>query len=180
MNRYRKSQSPFSTRLATIVAVALAVAAAASKLSAEEPAEPSLSETEQALFDETLAKYDAVNPVDPKTGKRKFIAFGVLSDLHACKRIEGDDDPKEPKKDYWYYWGAVLTESGPSIRLLGALARKVELDAILHAGDFSTANTKKPFAPGDYRAIIRGVRAEIERVAPGIPFFTVDGNHGRD
>ena len=167
-------------RLAAMVATALAVAAAAPKLHAEEPAVPSLSETEQALFDETLAKYDAVNPVDPKTGKRKFIAFGVLSDLHACKRIEGDDDPKEPKKDYWYYWGAVLTESGPSIRLLGALARKVELDAILHAGDFSTANTKKPFAPGDYRAVIRGVRADIERVAPGIPFFTVDGNHDRD
>ena len=166
-------------RLVAMVAVAVAVAAA-SKLYAEEPAGLVLSETEQALFDETLAKYDAVNPVDPKTGRRKFIAFGVLSDLHACKRIEGDDDPDNPNKDYWYYWGAVLTESGPSIRLLGALARKVQLDAILHAGDFSTANTKKPFAPGDYRAIIRGVRAEIERVAPGIPFFTVDGNHDRD
>ena len=167
-------------RFVAMVAMALASAAAAPKLFAEEPDGPSLSETEQALFDETLAKYEAVNPVDPKTGRRKFIAFGVLSDLHACKRIDGDADPDNPNKGYWYYWGAVLTESGPSIRLLGALARKVRLDAILHAGDFSTANTKKPFAPGDYRAVIRGVRAEIERAAPGIPFFTVDGNHDRD
>ena len=167
-------------RFVAMVAMALASAAAAPKLYADVPDGPSLSETEQTLFDETLAKFDAVNPVDPKTGRRKFIAFGVLSDLHVCKRIDGDDDPKEPNKDYWYYWGAVLTESGPSIRLLGALARKVELDALLHAGDFSTANTKKPFAPGDYRAVIRGVRAEIERAASGIPFFTVDGNHDRD
>ncbi len=111
-------------RLAAMVAMALA-AAAASKLYAEEPAGLVLSETEQALFDETLAKYEVVNPIDPKTGRRKFIAFGVLSDLHACKRIEGDDDLEDPRKDYWYYWGSVLTESGPSIRLLGALARKV-------------------------------------------------------
>ena len=163
-----------------MVALVLSAAAAAPTLYADVPAVPALSETEQALFDETLAKYEAVNPIDPNTGRRKFIAFGVLSDLHACKRIDGDADPDNPNKDYWYYWGAVLTESGPSIRLLGALARKVELDALLHAGDFSTANTKKPFAPGDYRAVIRGVRAEIERAAPGIPFFTVDGNHDRD
>ena len=49
-------------RLVAMVAVAVAVAAA-SKLYAEEPAGLVLSETEQALFDETLAKYDAVNPV---------------------------------------------------------------------------------------------------------------------
>ena len=182
MDRHPKVKFPLFTspRIAATFALALAVAASAPKLFAQAPAGPKLSETEQALFDETLAKYDAVNPVDPKTGKRKFIAFGVLSDLHACKRIAGDDDPKEPKKDYWYYWGAVLTDSGPSIRLLGALAQKVELDAILHAGDFSTANTSKPFGPGDYRDVIRGVKADIERAAPGIPFFTVDGNHDRD
>ena len=175
-----KFSLPTSLRTAARLALVLAIAARAPMLFAQTPAGPKLSETEQALFDETLAKFDAVNPVDPKTGKRKFIAFGVLSDLHACKRIAGDDDPQDPKKDYWYYWGAVLTDSGPSIRLLGALAQKVELDAILHAGDFSTANTRKPFAPGDYRDVIRGVKADIECAAPGIPFFTVDGNHDRD
>ena len=181
MNTHPKVKSSLSTSFtATLVTLALVVAASAPKLFAQAPAGPTLSETEQALFDETLAKFDAVNPVDPKTGKRKFIAFGVLSDLHACKRIAGDDDPQDPKKDYWYYWGAVLTDSGPSIRLLGALAQKAELDAILHAGDFSTANTRKPFAPGDYRDVIRGVKADIERAAPGIPFFTVDGNHDRE
>ena len=175
------SKLTLSTSLiAAKFALVLAVAVSSPKLFAQAPMGPKLSETEQALFNETLAKFDAVNPVDPKTGKRKFIAFGVLSDLHACKRIAGDDDPQDPKKDYWYYWGAVLTDSGPSIRLLGALAQKVELDAILHAGDFSTANTRKPFASGDYRDVIRGVKADIERAAPGIPFFTVDGNHDRD
>ena len=142
--------------------------------------EPGLSETEHELFDEMFAKYDEVNPIDPKTGKRKFISFGALSDLHACKRIPGDDDPVNPKKDFWYYWGAVLTEIGPSIRLAGALARKAGLDAILHAGDFSTANTLKPFVAGDYRNVIRGVKAAVERAAPGTPFFTVDGNHDRE
>ena len=164
------------------VKTGLFAAAAASfpELFADALAGPGLSETEQTLFEEMLARYDAVNPVDPKTGKRKFIAFGVLSDLHACKRIAGDDDRKNPKKDFWYYWGAVLTESGPSIRVLGALARKAGLDAILHAGDFSTANTLTPFQPGEYREVIRGVKAAIDRAAPGVPFFTVDGNHDRD
>lgn len=157
-----------------------AAAAGFPELFAEALTGPGLSEVEKALFDEMLAKYDALNPIDPQTGKRKFIAFGALSDLHACKRISGDDDPANPKKDFWYYWGAVLTESGPSIRVLGALAERVGLDAILHAGDFSTANTLAPFAAGDYREVIRGVKKAIDRAAPGIPFFTVDGNHDRD
>ena len=139
-----------------------------------------LSEAERELFHETLEKYEAVNPIDPATGRRKFIALGALSDLHSCKRIPGDDTAQNPKKDFWYYWGAVLTETGPSIRLLGALAQKGGLDAIVHAGDFSTANTLRPFSPGDYRAVIRGVKAAISRAAPGVPFFTVDGNHDRD
>lgn len=160
---------------------ACAVAAAGfPELFARAHGETGLSETEQTLFDEMLAKYEEVNPVDPATGIRKFIAFGALSDLHACKRTVGDDDQASPKKDFWYYWGAVLTDSAPSIWLLGALAQKVGLDAIIHAGDFSTANTLKPFAPGDYRDVIRGVKAAISHAAPGVPFFTVDGNHDRD
>ena len=39
----------------------------------------------------------------------------------------------------------------------GLFAERVGLDAILHAGDFSTANTNVQFSPGDYRNVIRGV-----------------------
>ena len=135
---------------------------------------------EQELFDEMMAKFNELNPIDPATGKRKFISLGALSDVHACKRTAGDDDPETPNKGFWYYFGAVLTDSDPSIRLLGTLAEKAGFDAIIHAGDFSTANSLTPFQPGDYRAVIRGVKARLDLYAPNTPFFTVDGNHDRD
>lgn len=157
-----------------------AVAVRFPNLFAGDAEEAGIPQYERDLFNEVMAKYEALNPVDPATGRRKFISFGALSDLHACKRIVGDDDPANPDKGYWYYFGAVLTDSEPSIRLLGALAEKAGFDAIVHAGDFSTANSLKPFQPGDYRDVIRGVKARLDRYAPHTPFFTVDGNHDRD
>lgn len=135
---------------------------------------------EQDLFNEMMAKFNELNPIDPTTGKRKFISLGALSDLHACKRVAGDDDPENPNKGFWYYFGAVLTDSDPSIRLLGTIAEKAGLDAIINAGDFSTGNSLKPFEPGDYRTVMRGVKARLDLYAPNTPFFTVDGNHDRD
>lgn len=157
-----------------------AVAVRFPKLFAGDAEESGIPQYEQDLFNEVMAKYEALNPVDPATGRRKFISLGALSDLHACKRTVGDDDPANPDKGYWYYFGAVLTESEPSIRLLGALAEKAGFDAIVHAGDFSTANSLKPFQPGDYRDVIRGVKERLDRYAPHTPFFTVDGNHDRE
>ena len=81
---------------------------------------------EQDLFNEMMEKFNELNPIDPATGKRKFISLGALSDIHACKRAAGDDDSENPNRGFWYYFGAVLTESDPSIRLLGALAVEPE------------------------------------------------------
>lgn len=157
-----------------------AAAASFPELFAEALLGSGLTEVEKTLLEEMLAKFNEFNPVDPKTGKRKFISFGALSDIHVCKRIAGDDDPENPKRDFWYFHGAVLTESNPSIRVLGELAQRAGLDSIIFAGDFSTANTLTPFSAGDYRNVIRGVKKAIDRAAPGIPFFAVDGNHDRE
>lgn len=157
-----------------------ALAVAALNLPRLGAAESGSPEIEAKLREEVLALFDKVNPRDPATGRRKYVSFGVMSDIHKCKRIAGDDDPENPKKDYWYYWGAVLTDAEPSIRLLGSIAKDAEFDAILHAGDFSTANPTVAFAPGDYVAEIRNVKAMFDRYVPDVPFFTVDGNHDRN
>ena len=71
-----------------------------------------LSPLEQELMKETLKLFDAVNPLDPKTGKRKYISFGFVTDLHKCKRIKGDDHVRT----YWYEGGCTLTVQDPSPR----------------------------------------------------------------
>ena len=82
-----------------------------------------LSPLEQELMKETLKLFDAANPLDPKTGKRKYISFGFVTDLHKCKRIKGDDHVRT----YWYEGGCTLTVQDPSLRLLGAVAREAKL-----------------------------------------------------
>ena len=157
-----------------------AVAVRFPSLFAEDMACSGIPKYERDLFNEMMEKFNELNPIDPATGRRRFISLGALSDVHACKRVAGDDDPVSPNKGFWYYFGGVLTDSDPSIRLLGSLAEKAGFDAIVHAGDFSTANSLSPFQPGDYRNVIRGVKARLDLYAPNTPFFTVDGNHDRE
>ena len=64
-----------------------------------------LSPLEQELMKETLKLFDAANPLDPKTGKRKYISFGFVTDLHKCKRIKGDDKAQGQVRTYWYEGG---------------------------------------------------------------------------
>ena len=135
-------------------------------------------EIEKQLAEEVLRIYEKLNPIDPKTGRRKFVSVGYVSDLHKCKRIAGDDAETDPKMDYWYR--DTLTDCEPSIRLLGAVAQKAGLDGVIHAGDFSTAYSRVPFKPGEYVAEIRNVKAMFDKYLPKTPFFTVDGNHDRD
>ena len=94
---------------------------------------------ENRLRAEILSKVDAVNPVDPATGARRYVSFGFLSDIHKCKRVPGDDAATNPVTDYWYGSAGVLTEAEPSIRLLGSVAAAAGLDAVINGGDFSTA-----------------------------------------
>ena len=139
-----------------------------------------LSPLEQELMKDTLAKFDAVNPIDAKTGRRKFISFGFITDLHKCKRIEGDDARKNTKKDYWYDSAGVLTVDDPSIRLLGAVAKEADLDAVINGGDMSTAPTAVPLGEKAYIDEIANVKALFDAYLPkSVPLFTVDGNHER-
>ena len=103
-----------------------------------------LSPLEQELMKETLKLFDAANPLDPKTGKRKYISFGFVTDFHKCKRVDGDDKAQGQVRTYWYEGGCTLTVQDPSLRLLGAVAREAKLDAIINGGDLSTANPPTP------------------------------------
>lgn len=138
-----------------------------------------LSDIEQSLYETTVAEFDAVNPIDESTGKRKYISFGFATDEHSCKRVEGDDAAKDPVKDYWYYAGETLTKCDHSIRLLGAVAGKVGLDAVFNGGDFSTGNSIVGLTDEEYLAQIAYVKSQFAQYLPTTPFFTVDGNHDR-
>jgi len=136
-------------------------------------------DVEAALLDEIVVQFGAVNPIDPKTDKRKYISFGFITDEHYCKRVPGDD-AKKPVKDYWYHFGDVLTNCEPSIRLLGAAAGKVGLDAIFNGGDFSTGNSLKSLTDAEYLDNVKAVKALFTQYVPAAtPVFTVDGNHDR-
>ena len=139
-----------------------------------------LSPLERDLMKETLAFFEAANPIDPKTGRRKYISFGFVTDLHKCKRVPGDDDPKKPIRDHWYESGCTLTAQEPSLRLLGAVAHEAKLDAIINGGDLSTANPPQPLTEAEYLAEIANMKTLFGRYLPkDVPFFTVDGNHDR-
>ena len=138
-------------------------------------------DTEQRLKREIVTMYNEVNPV--VSGSRKYIALACITDTHKCKRVAGDDDPTNPVKDYWYHDDAgnpLLVDPEPSIRLLGKVAAKAGFDALIHAGDFSTAIPIRPFDEGDYLKEIRNVKAMVSEHLPGTPFFAVDGNHDRE
>ena len=139
-----------------------------------------LSDLEQSLYETTVAEFDAVNPIDESTGKRKYISFGFTTDEHSCKRVAGDDAAKDPVKDYWYYFGGSLTKCDHSIRLLGAVAGKVGLDAVFNGGDFSTGNSLTALTDEEYLAQIAYVKSQFAQYLPTTPFFTVDGNHDRN
>lgn len=139
-----------------------------------------LSPLEQELMKETLKLFDAANPLDPKTGKRKYISFGFVTDFHKCKRVDGDDKAQGQVRTYWYEGGCTLTVQDPSLRLLGAIAREAKLDAIINGGDLSTANPPTPLTEQEYLAEIANMKQLFVRYLPKeVPFFTVDGNHDR-
>ena len=136
---------------------------------------------EYELARDVAALVEQVNPI--VAGQRKFITIVCVSDTHKCKRVEGDDDPTNPVKDYWYHdekGNPLLTSPEPSFRLLAKVVKQVAFDGIVHAGDFSTAITQKPFEDGDYLNEIRNVKAMVSAYLPGTPFFAVDGNHDRN
>ena len=136
---------------------------------------------EQHLADEVKALYEQVNPLVGT--KRKFISLAYITDTHKCKRVSGDADATNPVTDYWYHdesGNPRLVDPEPSIRLLGKVAETASFDALIHAGDFSTAITAVPFEEGDYFNEIRNVKTMVSTHLPSTPFFAVDGNHDRN
>ena len=141
------------------------------------------AEIEAKLKSDIMTIVNQVNPIDQKTGQRKYISFGFISDIHKCKRVPGDDATTDPVKDYWYGSASCLTEAEQTIRLLGAVAPDAGLDAIINGGDFSTApimGAAKGLTEVEYLAEIWNVKAMFDEHLPAsVPLFTVDGNHER-
>ena len=140
---------------------------------------------ESNLRSDILDKVNQVNPIDSATGQRKYISFAMISDIHKCKRVPGDDATTNPDKTYWYGSASCLTESEQSIRLLGSLAQAAGLDAVINGGDLSTApimgdGTKHGLTEAEYTNEIWNVKAMFDQYLPAtVPLFTIDGNHER-
>ena len=138
---------------------------------------------EAGLKSDIMDKVNQVNPIDSATGKRKYISFAMISDIHKCKRVPGDDAATDPVKTYWYATGGCLTEAEQSIRLLGSLALDAGLDAVINGGDFSTApiqGNSGRLTVEEYTNEIWNVKAMFNQHLPAsVPLFTVDGNHDR-
>ena len=141
---------------------------------------------EAKLKADILDKVDQANPIDSATGQRKYISFAMISDIHKCKRVEGDDAATDPVQTYWYGSASCLTEAEQSIRLLGSLAVDAGLDAVINGGDMSTApimgdGTKLGLTEDEYTNEIWNVKAMFDRHLPAaVPLFTIDGNHERN
>ncbi len=139
---------------------------------------------EAGLKSDILTIVDQVNPVvDQATGARKYISFAMISDIHKCKRVAGDDAASNPVTTYWYASAGCLTESEQSVRLLGSVTADAGLDAVIFGGDFSTAPIKGDagrLTVEEYTNEIWNVKAMFDQHLPaGVPLFTVDGNHDR-
>ena len=142
---------------------------------------------EAGLKQDIMTLVDQVNPVDAATGARKYISFAMISDIHKCKRVAGDDAATDPVTTHWYGIGACLTEAEQSIRLLGSVASDAGLDAVVNGGDFSTALLYNGGALGvglteaEYTNEIWNVKAMFDQYIPAsVPRFTIDGNHERN
>ena len=138
---------------------------------------------ESNLKSDIMSKVNQVNPIDSATGQRKYISFAMISDIHKCKRVAGDDAASNPVTTYWYASAGCLTESEQSVRLLGSVTADAGLDAVIFGGDFSTAPIKGDagrLTVEEYTNEIWNVKAMFDQHLPaGVPLFTVDGNHDR-
>ncbi|MCR5750786.1 MAG: DUF2341 domain-containing protein [Kiritimatiellae bacterium] len=142
---------------------------------------------EAGLKSDIMGLVNQVNPIDSATGERKYISFALISDIHKCKRVAGDDAASNPVTTYWYGSASCLTEAEQSIRLLGSVASDAGLDAVINGGDMSTAPIYNGGAQNmgltevEYTNEIWNVKAMFDQYIPaGVPRFTVDGNHERN
>lgn len=111
---------------------------------------------------------DAVHNVitDEVSGLNKghrYLMFGVITDLHQC------ETPSDLYNTINIYADAV-----PSLRLLGSIAQKSGLDAVICCGDVVDGNDSVE----KRRTTFNYVQSKFREYIP-CPYFITDGNHER-
>lgn len=142
-----------------------------------------LTQEETALKNQAIELLNTDNPIDSQTGKRKYLSFGFLSDLHTtptqAEVLEDDSVPQSIKEQ----WPDFTTTGGgrypgrtcePTLKVLGAFADETELDAVICGGDFSSGAL-----PFDCYQFMLGRISQMFEKYVSVPYFTVDGNHDR-
>lgn len=142
-----------------------------------------LTDLEEQLKQDAISALNIDNPIIPQTGKRKFFSFGFLTDLHTAltqQEVQEDDTIPQNIKEQWPNF--TTTGGGrypgrtcePTLKVLGAFANDVNLDAVICGGDFSSGAL-----PYDcYQFMLEKVSQMFEKYI-SVPYFTVDGNHDR-
>lgn len=161
-----------------------------------------LTDLEQTLHDDTITKLNAVNPIDPSTGKRKYVSFGFITDLHTMptktqivadddienvvsdilamgielEQAENDQTISEQIRSTWPTSDASYygASSEGSVKLLGSIAHDFGLDAVFCDGDLSSGRL-----PYNSYAYMLEIMARMVRKYISVPYFLADGNHDR-
>lgn len=160
-----------------------------------------LSELETTLKNGVVDKLNTLNPIDQSTGKRKYMMFGFITDLHTypSKSVISNEDIESAASamlsagvtfnagstatavadailDNW-----PTTSSGymgctaePSLKLLGAIGYQVGLDAVFCGGDLSDGRL-----PYDcYSYAMWRVKSLFDKYI-SVPRYFTEGNHDR-
>lgn len=125
----------------------------------KKPIYAELTSVEKELFEDAVSKYVLKNP------NNKYMAFAVLSDLHQIK--EGGA--------YTGSGASIEADAEPSIKLLGALAERLNLDAVFCLGDLSTG-LRQDCNYEEYLNVMQKVRGMFQQHI-GIPSYVTMGNH---
>ena len=118
-----------------------------------------LSQLESSLKDAVVAKF--TNSETGLNKEHKYVMFGVISDMHQCVTVNDR-------------YGSVYADAIPSLRLLGAIAQELSLDAVICSGDIVDGHDSMEYR----RKTLAYVQSKFEQYIP-CPYFITDGNHER-
>lgn len=118
-----------------------------------------LSQVEQALQTDTIAKLNSINP------NHKFMAFGFMTDLHESYDNIGYSGDGS---------GKIIT-SKHCIKLLGSIGHTYGLDAVLFGGDYSLGGD---LTYSQYDAALEEFADTVEEFV-SVPHYCTEGNHDR-
>lgn len=118
-----------------------------------------LTELEQQLHDDAIARLDMVNP------NHRYMAFGFITDLHESYN----------NSPYSFSGTSTPQTSRHALRLLGAIGKSYGLDAVFFGGDYSTGAT---LSYDEYSAALNELIVATDSYIT-VPHFAVEGNHDR-